>query len=227
MSIETNLELIRKQIKFTAEKAGRDPAAITLVAVTKYVGYEEINQAIKAGITDIGENRVQDAIAKFPLLDGKVTKHLIGTLQTNKVKAAVGEFNLIHSVDRVELAEALAKEASKQERQVEILIQLNISGEVTKHGLKPDNLPDLIEKIKGYPNLIPSGLMTIAPISEEPENVRPIFRSLREIFEKTGLNQRLGSSWRYLSMGMSQDYQIAIEEGANLVRIGTAIFTSK
>jgi pyridoxal phosphate enzyme (YggS family) len=223
MSIQSNLVQIKEQIRIAAGRAGRDPAAIKLIAVTKYTGVDRINEAIGAGVTDIAENRVQDGVAKFPLLEKSVTRHLIGTLQTNKVKTALSTFDLIHSVDRLELIEALAKEAAKLERQVKFLLQLNISGESTKHGLHPDDLPGVLAKIRSFNHLIPVGLMTIAPLVDkaEQDQVRPIFRRLKNIFEQSEADN---PEWRYLSMGMSQDYQVAVEEGANMLRIGTAIF---
>lgn len=224
MSIESNLKQIQAQVKVSAAKVGRDSANIKIIAVTKYVSYEKMNEAIRAGITDIAENRIQDAKVKFPLLEGKVTRHLIGTLQTNKVKAALSEFDLIHSVDRGELIEVLAKETAKLNRRMEFLIQLNISGEATKHGLKPDELSVLLDRVRGFPNLIPCGLMTIAPLVDKPEKVRPIFRYLKNIFDEMAVNFNNAPYWRYLSMGMSQDYQVAVEEGANLLRIGSALF---
>jgi pyridoxal phosphate enzyme, YggS family len=222
MSIAENLKQIRTQIKAAADRSGRDPAMVKLIAVTKYTGIDNINEAIQAGVTDIAENRIQDAVAKFPLLEGTVTRHLIGTLQTNKIKTALKEFDMIHSVDRIELIEALAKEADKMGKQVELLLQLNISGEVTKHGLNPADLPALLDKIHTFVNLRPMGLMTIAPLTIDPEQVRPIFRRLKSLFDESA--KTCDTYWRYLSMGMSQDYQVAVEEGANMVRIGTAIF---
>jgi pyridoxal phosphate enzyme (YggS family) len=222
MSIENNLHQIQTQVKIAAARANRDPATIKIIAVTKYTGVDKINEAIRAGVTDIAENRVQDGVAKFPLLESTVTRHLIGTLQTNKVKTALLEFDMIHSVDRIELIEALAKEAAKLQRQVKFLIQLNISGEATKHGLHPADLKGILDKIRNFDNLIPAGLMTIAPLVDEPEQIRPVFRHLKTFFDESA--KECSVHWQYLSMGMSQDYPIAVEEGANLLRIGTAIF---
>lgn len=224
MSIAANLDEIRKQINHSALKVNRDPKSIRLIAVTKYVSVAEMNEAIKAGVNEIGENRVQDGIAKFPFLLGKVTKHMIGTLQTNKVKPALEHFDLIHSVDRISLVNELAKQSAKIQKKVEVLIQLNLTGEATKHGIRADELPGLIERIYSSEYLIPAGLMTMGPMTEDPETVRPIFRRMRIIFEDAARDLKLGPNWRYLSMGMSQDYQVAVEEGANLLRIGTAIF---
>ncbi len=227
MSITTNLEEIRKKINLSASKANRDPNSIRLIAVTKYVGVAEINEAIKAGVAEIGENRVQDGIAKFPFLSGNVTKHMIGTLQTNKVKPALEHFDLIHSVDRISLVDELARQSTRLRKRIDVLIQLKLTAEDTKHGVSPDELPGLVERISSSEYLIPAGLMTMGPLTGEPEMVRPIFRSMRKIFEELARNLQLGTSWRYLSMGMSQDYQVAVEEGANLLRIGTAIFKSE
>lgn len=224
MSIATNLKEIRQRINQSALKANRDPKSIRLIAVTKYVSVAAMNEAIAAGVTEVGENRVQDGIAKFPLLRGNVTKHMIGTLQTNKVKHALEYFDLIHSVDRINLVDELAKQTAKMGKRTEVLIQLNLTGEITKHGISVDELPGLIERIGASEYLIPAGLMTMGPLTDDPETVRPIFRRMRVIFEETARDLKLGSSWRYLSMGMSQDYQVAVEEGANLLRIGTAIF---
>lgn len=227
MSIVANLEEIRKRIRLSASNVNRDPNSIRLIAVTKYVGVEQINEAIKAGVTEIGENRVQDGIAKFPFLLGDVTKHMIGSLQTNKVKLALEHFDTIHSVDRINLIDELARQSAKLHKRIEVLIQLNLSAEETKHGITSDELPGLIERISSSEYLIPAGLMTMGPLINDPEVVRPIFRSLRVVFEESARNLKLGPSWRYLSMGMSQDYQVAVEEGANLLRIGTAIFKSE
>jgi pyridoxal phosphate enzyme (YggS family) len=222
MSIAENYKHIQEQVKIAAVRVGRNPADVRIIAVTKYTGIDQMNEAIRAGVTDIAENRVQDGVAKFPLLEGPVTRHLIGTLQTNKIKTALLQFDLIHSVDRIELIEALTREASKLGKKVNLLLQINISGEVTKHGLNLADLPVILDKIGAFSNLIPMGLMTIAPLVDDPERVRPIFRRLKSLFDESAKN--FDSNWRYLSMGMSQDYQVAVEEGANMVRIGTAIF---
>jgi len=218
-----NLAEIRERIRESALRVNRDPAGITLIAVTKYVDVSRIEEAIAAGVTHIAENRVQEGVRKFPLLSGNVVKHLIGTLQTNKVKAALEHFDLIHSVYRLGLVAELAKQADKLQKQVKFLIQLNISGETTKHGLSQDELPGFMENLKAYPRLIPCGLMTMAPLSEEPETARPVFRRLRELFDDIAETGDF-PQWRYLSMGMSQDYPVAVEEGANLLRIGSAVF---
>jgi pyridoxal phosphate enzyme (YggS family) len=226
MGISENLQTISEQVRSSAAKANRNPAEITIIAVTKYVAVNRINEAIRCGITDIGENKVQDGLAKFPLLEKEVTKHLIGTLQTNKVKKALETFDLIHSVDREELILELAKQAGKLNRRCRFLIQVNVSGEATKHGIHPDELWGLLDRIGGFPNLDPTGLMAMAPFGASPEVTRPIFRRLRNLFleVKNSSYIKPEASWRYLSMGMSRDFPEAVAEGANLLRIGTAIF---
>ncbi len=224
MSIAANLDEIRKRINQSALRVNRDPNLIRLIAVTKYVSVAEMNEAIKAGITEVGENRVQDGITKFPFLGGNVIKHMIGTLQTNKVKPALEHFDLIHSVDRISLVDELLRQSARLHKRIEILIQLNLTGEETKHGITSDELPGLIERVGSSEYLIPAGLMTMGPLTGDSEIVRPVFRSMRRTFEEIASDLKLGASWRYLSMGMSQDYQVAIEEGANMLRIGTAIF---
>jgi pyridoxal phosphate enzyme (YggS family) len=225
MGIAENLQKIQSRIRESALRAERDPAGITLVAVTKYVDVSLVNEAIRRGVTDIAENRVQDALRKFPQIEGQVTKHFIGSLQTNKVKPVIANFQLIHSVDRIELIDELARQSAALSQTVPILIQLNISGETTKHGFGPSDLAAVLERLHGHPYLKPSGLMTMAPLSGNPEIVRPVFRRLRELFDRYRTAPDLTESWRYLSMGMSQDFEVAVEEGANLLRIGTAIFT--
>lgn len=224
MGIAANLDLIYQRIQSAATRVNRNPQEISLIAVTKYVEAGSVNEAIKAGVTIIGENRVQDGIKKFPLLVGKVSKHLIGSLQTNKVKLALAEYDLIHSVDRPELVLELAKQAERLGRRIPFLIQVNISGEATKHGLAPEVLPSLLNQVVALENLLPCGLMTIAPLMDNPEQARPIFRKLKLLFNEISAQRQFGPEWRYLSMGMSQDYEIAVEEGSNMLRIGTAIF---
>jgi pyridoxal phosphate enzyme (YggS family) len=227
MSIATNLELIHRQIAASAARVNRDPAMIQLIAVTKYVELPLMNEAIQAGITDIAENRVQTAVQKLPFLAGPVRKHFIGTLQTNKVKPVVRNFDLIHSVDRPELITALASESASREQPLDFLIQINVSGEASKHGFVPADLGVALELIAPHPYLRPRGLMTMAPLDPDPETARPIFRRLKELFELYKDDPLIGANWQYLSMGMSQDFTVAVEEGANMLRIGTAIFSLK
>lgn len=224
MNISANLEVIKENIKKAAARSGRDHHAIRVVAVTKYVEIDAMNQVIRAGITDIGENRIQDALRKLPFLQAPVTRHLIGTLQTNKVKDAVGEFDLIHSVDRPELVAEIARQTVRKNCRAEILIQVNISGETSKHGIPPDSLDSLLTLINQYETLKPTGLMTMAPLNATAEEARLIFRRLKCLLDAAACKFHYDAAWHYLSMGMSQDYEAAVEEGANLLRIGTAIF---
>lgn len=218
---------VRRNIEKAARISGRRPADITLVCVTKQAAIEQIKEAIACGITDIGENRVQDAAEKIIAVGARccvpLRWHLIGHLQTNKAKKAVEIFDLIHSIDSFHLAETVSKEAGKINKTQDILIEVNISKEESKFGVKPEETPPLIERIKALNNIRVLGLMTIAPLTDNPENARPCFRRLRDILRDVEAPQ-WGASTPQLSMGMSQDYQAAIEEGATMVRIGSAIF---
>ena len=207
---------VRRNIERMVKVSGRRPADITLVCVTKQADAGRIAEALKCGVSDIGENRVQDAAEKYSILGSAARWHLIGHLQTNKVKKAVEIFDLIHSIDSFRLAEAVAKEAGKIGKTQDVLLEVNVSGEASKFGIKPGEALYLTRRIRALNNIRLLGFMTIAPLADNPENARPCFKRLRELSEEAGLN--------VLSMGMSQDYQVAIEEGATMVRIGSAIF---
>lgn len=204
-----------------ALKVGRSPESITLVAITKYVDVARMNEVYDLGVRDFGESRVQDAVRKLDELSSPSLRwHFIGHLQTNKVKRVVGDF-LIHSVDSWKLAEALHDEAAARGLVQPILVQVNTSGEPSKYGFTPDETPTVVERIvRELPSLSLRGLMTMAPKSDDPEVVRPFFRRLRE------LRDAIGPPLEHLSMGMSQDFPIAVEEGATLIRIGSALFGS-
>jgi pyridoxal phosphate enzyme (YggS family) len=221
--IRENLNSVRERIKSAALRAGRKAEDITLVCVVKEADIEGMREAIAGGITDIGENTVQAALAKYAIFGGEsaLRWHFIGHLQTNKVKNAVRIFNLIHSVDSIRLAEAIQKEAEKLDKTQEILLQVNVSGEESKYGLSPAEIKEVLQAIRGMKNLALTGLMTIAPYSDNAKDLRRYFRKLREL--RDGL-ARSYSGIRHLSMGMSGDFEVAIEEGADIVRIGTAIF---
>jgi pyridoxal phosphate enzyme (YggS family) len=196
---------------------------VRLVCVTKTIPVEIIRQAIALEVTDIGENRVQEAREKFPMLPAGVRYHLVGHLQRNKAKDAVELFDMIHSVDSLALAEALEEHAAKHRvgrTTLEVFLQVNVSGETTKFGCPPDQVETLARRVKELPHLHLSGLMTIPPFSDDPEASRPHFRRLREL--RDALDGRL-----LLSMGMSSDFEIAIEEGAAMIRVGTAIFGAR
>ena len=215
--IADNLSAVRDRIAKCCEKTGRPADSVRLVAVTKQATVAQMEEAIKAGAVVFGENRVQDAIAKYSAIGSAAEWHLIGHLQTNKVRDAVRIFSLIHSVDSLKLAQAIDKEACKIQKRQKILIQVSTSGEESKFGISPGELPDFIREASDYPNIIIEGLMTIAPAAEDPEAVRPYFRALKELIDKT--------DYHTLSMGMTDDFEAAIEEGATLVRVGRAIFS--
>jgi PLP dependent protein len=222
--ILTNLQQIVSEIERAALRVGRNPRDITLVAVTKNVDTGRIEEALRGGITHIGENRVQEAQKKYPVIGEQATWHLIGHLQTNKVKFAVPMFQLIHSVDRLSLAEEINRQASKQDMTARVLIQVNIAGEETKYGLDPQETFDFVQHIAKLPGIKVAGLMTIAPYVENPEEVRPVFRALRQQAESIRQRNIHGVSMDILSMGMTGDFAVAIEEGATLIRVGTGIF---
>lgn len=220
--IAHNLEKVRSRIASAARKAGRDPAAVQVVAVSKTVDAARIKEAWDAGQKIFGENYLQEARGKIAALGPGATWHFIGHLQTNKAKAAVELFHLIHSVDRLHLAQALEKAAAGQQKVQEILLQVNLAGEASKSGAPPEAVPELLGEIARLPHLRVVGLMTMPPWFEDPEAVRPYFRDLRELRDR--LLQLGLAPLPELSMGMSGDFETAIEEGATLVRIGTAIF---
>ncbi len=211
--IQARLAAARASVSEAAERAGRDPTGIRLIAVSKTFPADAIRAAFDAGQRDFGENRVQEGLAKIAELDGlDADIHLIGTLQRNKARHA-GAFASVQSIDSIRLAEAVSR---RLDRELEILLEVNVAGEQSKSGFAPADLPDALPAIQALPNLDVAGLMTIAPIVADPEDARPVFRQLR------GLRDRLGL--RELSMGMSSDYAVAVEEGATMVRIGRAIF---
>lgn len=216
MDITRNLRDVERRIAQAAQRAGRSPAEITIVAVTKGLTAQAIEAALEAGIRHIGENRVQEArekIARLSNLQPCPTWHMVGHLQTNKVKTAVEIFDIIHSIDSLRLAEALSGRARNT---VPVLLQVNISGEEPKSGFSEAELPKAAEDVARLSMLKVKGLMTIAPLVSDPEEVRPIFRRLRELRDYLGLE--------HLSMGMSDDFEVAVGEGATMVRIGRAIF---
>lgn len=219
--IVENIRKINARIETSAKKTGRALQDITLVAVSKTVPAERINEAVSAGIDHIGENRVQEAREKFPLITKPVTKHMIGHLQKNKVKYAVKLFDMIQSVDTLELAMEINK---RTEKPIPVLIEVNTSGEESKYGCMPGEALTLLKAVSKLEQLRVKGFMTIALFSDEIEKVRPCFRLLKNIFDNAQVQHIPNSDISILSMGMSADFETAIEEGANMVRIGTAIF---
>ena len=215
--INENLKRVKTRTEEAAKRAGRDPSSIKLIVVTKEATTEQMKEVLVSGISDIGENRVKDALVKKRLFDGHILNwHMIGHLQSNKARDAVKNFSIIHSVDSVKLANVINKEALKINKVQDILVEVSVSGEDSKFGVNPDRLGEFLDEAKHLRNVRVLGLMTMAPFSEEPETVRCYFKSLRELAVKYSLKE--------LSMGMTQDFEVAIEEGATMVRVGSAIF---
>lgn len=227
--IKDHLVRIHEHIEDICRRIGRNPKEIILVGASKYADAFQIKEAVAAGLKHIGENRVQDALAKFVILDQErvhVTRHMLGHLQTNKAQDAVGIFDLIQSVDSIRLADEIEKHAAKLNKTMEILVEVNTSGEEQKFGVPPDEVLTLIEEVSRCPHIRLSGLMTMAPYTQDKGIIRKCFRDLRELFDAVedeyATHPRV--EMKSLSMGMTEDYAIAIEEGSNMVRIGRAIF---
>ena len=214
--LRANLSCVRERIAAAAGRAGRRPEDVLLIGVSKTVPAERVRLGIEAGLAALGENRVQEAKDKIRSLGRPVPWHLIGHLQTNKVKDALELFDLIHSLDRLELARELERRAADPGRVVETLLEVNVAGEASKGGFAPDDVGPALEAIGGLTHVRVRGLMAIPPIVEHAEDARGWFQALRRLAERHGLKE--------LSMGMSADFEVAIEEGATMVRVGTAIF---
>lgn len=221
MSLKENLDRVKERLAGAAAKSNRSPNDITLVGVTKTVPEKVIAEAWRLGLRDFGENRVQEALPKMETLPPQISWHFVGHLQSNKVKFVVPAFSLIQSLDRMKLAKELQKEAEKHNSKVKILLQVNVAEEKSKFGLSPGEVEDALVEISAYPNIAVKGLMTIAPLVPDPEEVRPYFRRLHELFQQIRVPQ---VEMCCLSMGMTNDFEVAVEEGANMVRIGTAFF---
>ncbi|HAU31711.1 MAG TPA: YggS family pyridoxal phosphate-dependent enzyme [Desulfotomaculum sp.] len=223
MTIYENLRIVKEKIEHAARKAGRAPASVKLIAVTKTVPADIIKHAVAAGVTALGENKAQEMLFKQPLLPPDLEWHFIGRLQSNKVKSVIGKVSLIHSLDSWKLALTINDFALKTGRQVIVLVQVNISGETSKQGLPPAQAADFIKEVITLKGIKIRGLMTIAPETADPEEVRPVFRDLRLLAGRLK-NIFPGVDLEYLSMGMSSDFVVAVEEGSNMLRLGTAIF---
>jgi len=224
MPIRENVQFVRNKIAEACQRSGRDPEEIELVAITKTVDVEQINEAMEAGILVVGENRVQEAWRKFQEVGKGVHWHIVGHLQTNKVKRVLQFADMIHSVDSVYLAREIQTQAEKLDRTIEILIQVNTSGEESKFGLEPEVTIGAIEEISAFSNLEIKGLMTIGAFLPNPEDVRPCFKLLLDLKDRVNEHKIAGVEIGTLSMGMTNDYEVAIEEGSTMVRVGTAIF---
>jgi len=223
ISLGNNIEEVRTRIRLAALRRGRNPADVTLIAVTKTVSKEIAQAAWECGISHFGENRTQDLKAKYDAMP-QANWHMIGRLQTNKVKDVVGRACLVHSLDRWALAEELNRRGQIEKVLIPVLIQVNIAGEEQKTGLAPHDTAVFMESLGQLKWLTVQGLMTMAPLSDNAEDSRPIFKELTYLKDKLAVNSYPWVDLKYLSMGMSQDYEVAVEEGANLVRVGSAIF---
>ncbi|MDD5594804.1 MAG: YggS family pyridoxal phosphate-dependent enzyme, partial [Candidatus Omnitrophica bacterium] len=227
--IKNNISLIKEKIALICAKIKRDPALIALVAVSKNRTLEQIKEVVDAGITDIGENKVQEALIKYSSVLGtpyavRIKWHLIGHLQTNKARDAVKIFDLIHSVDSPRLAREIDKQAAKINKVQDILIEVKTSPEEAKSGLKPEEATEVIKEISALKNIKIQGLMTIAPLVDNSEKARPYFSQLKELLDNINAAHTTPQALQTLSMGMTDDFEIALEEGANMLRIGRAIF---
>ncbi len=222
--IRHNCESIKERIAAAAIRAGRSPAEVKLIAVSKTVNAATAKKALECGITDLGENRVQEFCDKADIIDVKCNWHLIGHLQTNKVKYLIDRIAMIHSLDSLELAAEIQKRAEKAAKQIEVLVQVNIASEDSKFGISPEDTLGFIKSLAKMGNIKVKGLMTIAPLAENPEDVRWVFAGLRKLLIDISKENIDNINMDYLSMGMTNDFETAIEEGSNMVRIGTAIF---
>jgi pyridoxal phosphate enzyme (YggS family) len=222
MDLAANLETIRLRIKGACDHSDREPNSLTLLAVTKTQPPEVVNVAAELGLLVFGENKVQEAKAKIPLCSGKQRWHFIGHLQSNKCRDAVQLFQMIQSVDSLSLAREINKRAEEAARAMPVLLEVNLAGEASKFGYQPQALLAELSQINSLPRIEVQGLMTVPPWTPDAENSRPHFRRLREL--KMECEQILGAPLPHLSMGMSGDFEVAIEEGATMVRLGTALF---
>jgi pyridoxal phosphate enzyme (YggS family) len=222
MDIASNLNAVQEQISAACARAGRKPDTVTLLAVAKGQPPEAVRDAADAGLKLIGENRVQEAKAKIPLCPGNLHWHMIGHLQSNKARDAVELLDMIQSVDSLHLAQEISKWAERSGKTIPILLEVNIAGEASKFGYAPEALRVELEQINALPRIEIHGLMTIAPWTPDPERTRPVFRQLRDL--KTLYEGVLGVPLPHLSMGMSGDFEVAIEEGATVIRLGSALF---
>jgi len=222
--VRSNLERVLERIEAACLRSGRSPQEVKLVAVTKYLGLDEMRRLFQLNVEHVGENRVQSALPKWQQLGDQGTWHFVGHLQTNKVRDVIGRFQYIHSLDRISLAQELDKRAASTGVPVSCFVQVNVSGEASKYGLDPQEVLNFVEKIGNMKYIRVVGLMTMAPIVENPEEARPVFRRLREIRDQVREMQIANVPAKHLSMGMSGDFEVAVEEGATFVRLGRILY---
>lgn len=224
LTLKKNIEAVLSKVKYAATVSNRESKDIGLIAVTKTVDVDTIKEAIDYGILHIGENKVQELVKKYDQIGKAVKWHLIGHLQRNKVRHIIDKVDLIHSLDSYRLAKEIDKRAKNIDRIVECLLQVNVSGEKTKYGVSPDEVDHILREISPLNNVQVVGLMTMAPHVEDKEKTRQYFRALKNIFDQVAEKDLPNVKMKYLSMGMSNDFEIAVEEGANFIRVGTSIF---
>ena len=227
MSVAENLKTIRERVDAACERAGRRPEEVALIAVSKTKPLSMLQEAYEAGARDFGENKVQEILEKYPEMPEDARFHMIGHLQTNKVKQVVGKAVLIHSVDSLHLAEKIEQEAAKRDLTAEILLEVNVAREESKFGLMLEEVIPLLEEVKNLPHVRVRGLMTIAPNVENPEENRKHFKKLYQLYVDIKSKNIDNGTMSVLSMGMTGDFEVAVEEGATMIRVGTGIFGSR
>lgn len=223
-SLKGSLDRVRERIADAAERAGRDPTDVTLVAISKTFPIDVLQTAIGSGATDLGENRAQELREKVAALGDAARWHFVGPLQTNKVRLVVGAAQVIHSIDRLELAVSISRRAARLDLVQDVLLEVNLTREAAKHGVEPERALELARAVHELDNLSLSGLMTMAPFSDDPETSRPYFQQLAALRDEVAAAIPGATG---LSMGMSRDFEVGVEEGATLVRVGEAIFGSR
>ena len=227
MSVAENLKTIRERVDAACERAGRRPEEVALIAVSKTKPLSMLQEAYEAGARDFGENKVQEILEKYPEMPEDARFHMIGHLQTNKVKQVVGKAVLIHSVDSLHLAEKIEQEAAKRDLTADILLEVNVAREESKFGLMLEEVIPLLEEVKNLPHVRVRGLMTIAPNVENPEENRKHFKKLYQLYVDNKSKNIDNGTMSVLSMGMTGDFEVAVEEGATMIRVGTGIFGSR
>lgn len=224
MNIKDNVQSLLQEIKSVCDDCNIESGAIKIVAVTKTVGINEMKEAIESGLAEFGENRVQELMEKIDEFDESVTWHMIGHLQRNKVKYIIDKVSLIHSLDSIRLAEEIQTQSLKRHKKTDVLIEVNIGGEDSKFGVKPNEIMEFARMVCRYSNIRLRGLMTVAPFEEEPENVRPLMKMMYQKYNELKSLSLENSLIDTLSMGMSNDFKIALEEGSTMIRVGSIIF---
>ncbi|MCQ4086099.1 YggS family pyridoxal phosphate-dependent enzyme [Saccharibacillus sp. JS10] len=223
MTLEQRIAQVNQSVAETCARVGRSPEEVNIVAVTKYVSVEKTSNVLDSGIVHLGENRWQTAKPKWEALGSRGIWHFIGQLQSNKVKEVVGKFAYIHSLDRLSLAKELERQASATDIHIKAFVQVNVSGEESKSGMEPENVFDFIGQMKQFPHIEVIGLMTMAPLDSDAESARPVFRQLRELRDELNAKGAQEQPIQHLSMGMSGDFEVAIEEGATWIRLGSIL----